>query len=81
MKHLDNDFGVTALFGVLIILGSFTAIIMGVVSGTLGWDILLPVIASWVGSIVTAVFMVKGIKTSGGTTGNGNGGQTPPILK
>jgi len=59
-----SKFGVPALFGAMIIVGSF--IIMGllIVQDKVDAIILLPMIGSWVGSIVTAVFVVKGITVS-----------------
>lgn len=65
MQKLLHDFGVTALFGTLIIVGSFAAIIIGVVTGGLSFDVLMPVLGSWVGAIVAAYFVIKSSKSGG----------------
>lgn len=61
-----SKFGVPALFGTLIIVGSFVIIGMLVAQNKVDAIILLPMIGSWVGSIVTAVFVVKGMTASKG---------------
>lgn len=62
MKLL-NDFGVSAWLGTLIIIGAFTIIGMGVKAGQIPFDILLPVLGAWVSAVITAYFVVKGVKS------------------
>lgn len=59
-----EKFGVPALFGTLIIVGSFVIIGIGVVQGKIDFNVLLPLIGAWVGSIVTAYFVIKGVITT-----------------
>lgn len=61
MKLL-KDFGVTALFGTLIIIGAFVVIVLGVISKQISYAEVLPMLGTWVGSIVTAYFVVKATK-------------------
>jgi len=61
--NVIKEFGIAGWFGTLIIIGSFVIIGMGVVRGHISFDALLPALTSWVGSVVTAYFVVKGIKT------------------
>lgn len=63
LVEILSKFGVPALFGTLIIIGSFIIIGMLVVQDKVDAIILLPMIGSWVGSVVTAYFVVKGITT------------------
>lgn len=67
---LKKDFGVTALFGTLIIIGVFVLLGIAVVGRQVSFSEVLPVLGAWVGSIVTAYFVIKGTK-------NGQG-QPPP---
>jgi len=62
MKLL-NDFGVSAWLASLIIIGAFVIIGIGVRMGLVSYEILLPMIGSWVGSVVTAYFVFKGMKS------------------
>lgn len=66
LPKLNSDFGVTAFLATLVIIGSFALMIIGVVTGKAVIGDLLPMIGAWVGSIVTAFFVVKGIKTNKG---------------
>jgi len=59
---LVQDFGVTAWICTLIIVGSFILIGVGVSQGFISWDILLPMIGSWVGGALSAIGVLKGIK-------------------
>jgi len=61
---LAKDFGVAALFGTLIIIGTFVTIGMGVKAGQITYSELLPMLGAWVGAIVAAYFVVKGMKES-----------------
>ncbi len=70
--RLVKDFGITALFGTIILVGGFVSIFMGLASGKLTWDILLPVLSSWVGAVLSVFSVLKGVK-SGGSNGNGKG--------
>ena len=60
---LKNDFGVTALLATLIIIGAFAIIGMGVKAGLVTYAQLLPMLGAWVGAVVSAYFVVKGIKS------------------
>lgn len=55
---LRQDFGIRALFGTIIITGSFMLLGLGVSKGDLKWDVLLPVMGSWVTTII-AMYFVK----------------------
>ena len=59
---LANDFGVTALFGTLIIIGSFLLLSLGVIKELVNFKDLLTVLASWVSGIVTGYIVIKGQK-------------------
>jgi hypothetical protein len=63
MKLL-RDFGVTALFGTLIIIGSFVMLGLGLVNGDISASDILPMIGAWVGAVVGAYFVVKANKES-----------------
>lgn len=62
MKLL-KDFGVSAWFGTLIIIGAFVIIGMGIRAGQITFSEILPMVGAWVGAVVTAYFVVKGIKS------------------
>jgi len=62
MKLL-KDFGVTAWFGTLIILGCFVIMGLGLAKEQIDFSDVLPMFGAWVGAIVSAYFVVKGIKT------------------
>lgn len=59
---LVNDFGVTALFGTLIIIGTFTIMGIGVATDKVTFTELLPMFGAWVGAIVSAYFIIKSRK-------------------
>ena len=59
-----RDFGITAWFGTLIIVGSFLLMGVALYRHDLAIAQVLPMIGSWVGSIVTAYFVIKGIKSN-----------------
>lgn len=67
-----QDFGITAWFGTLIILGSFGLMTVALLHDTLAVEQILPMIGAWVGSIVTAYFVIKGIKSNNGGNNNAN---------
>ena len=67
---LFKDFGVTAWICTLIITGSFILIGVGVGCKAISWEILLPMLGSWVGGALTAIGVLKGIKSGQ------NGGQS-----
>ncbi len=58
---LRQDFGIRALFGTIIITGSFMLLGLGVSKGELKWDVLLPVMGGWVTTII-AMYFVKSSK-------------------
>jgi hypothetical protein len=66
MKKLVEDFGVTALFGTIILLGSFTVLITGLLKGAFDPPDLLVLIGSWVSGILTGYLLVKAGKTGSG---------------
>lgn len=66
LPKLKSDFGVTALLATIVLVGSFALLIIGLVTSKITMGDLLPMIGAWVGSIVTAFFVVKGIKTDKG---------------
>ena len=59
---LFKDFGVTALFGVLVICGSFIMLGLGIWLKLVPFQDILPMIGAWVGSVVSAYFIVKAVK-------------------
>lgn len=63
---LFNDFGVTAWFGTLILIGTFALLALGLVKGMVSFSVVLPLLATWVGAIVSAYFTVKAVKTTRG---------------
>lgn len=63
---LRKDFGVSALFGVLVILGAFITIGIGLVKGQILVSDILPMLGAWVGMVLSAYFVVKGIKVGKG---------------
>ncbi len=60
---LWQDFGVTAWFGTLIIVGTFAIIGVGIYQGKVDIDLLVPMFSSWVGAIIAAYFTIKARKT------------------
>uniref|UniRef100_A0A6H2A765 Uncharacterized protein n=1 Tax=viral metagenome TaxID=1070528 RepID=A0A6H2A765_9ZZZZ len=62
MKLL-KDFGVTALFGTMVIIGVFALLFIGVSRDKIEFDQLLPIVSAWVSAIVGAYFAVKAVKT------------------
>lgn len=59
---LFQDFGVTALFGTIILLGSFAILIIGVVKDAILMTDLLPLLGSWVSGIASAYLVIKAKK-------------------
>ena len=59
MNKLKADFGVSALLATLIIIGSFTVIIIALITGKVDIDIILPMLGAWVGAVVASYFAVK----------------------
>ena len=62
MFKLKTDFGVTALLATLIIIGTFVIIGMGIKVGQVTYSEVLPMLGAWVGAVVAAYFVVKGVK-------------------
>ena len=60
---LIKDFGVSAWLGTLIIVGAFVIIGMGVRAGQISYAELLPMLGAWVGAVISAYFVVKGVKS------------------
>lgn len=60
---LFKDFGISAWFGTLIIIGAFVIIGLGVKAGQVSYSEILPMLGAWVGAVVSAYFVVKGIKS------------------
>jgi len=60
---LIKDFGVSAWLGTLIIVGAFVIIGMGVRTGQISYAELLPMLGAWVGAVISAYFVVKGVKS------------------
>lgn len=60
---LRKDFGVSAWLATLIIIGTFTIIGMGVKAGQVSYSEILPMLGAWVGAVVAAYFVIKGIKS------------------
>lgn len=56
MKHLIDDFGVTALIAVLVVIGSFILLLRGT-SQTIE-----TMIGTWMGDIIVAFFVIKSAK-------------------
>jgi len=63
MVNTLKEFGIAGLFGTMIIVGTF--IILGILVARDKVDpiVLLPTLSGWVSSIVTAYFVVKGVKS------------------
>ena len=61
MKLLQ-DFGITALFGTIILLGAFTLLVIGVVKDAINMVDLLPLLGAWVSGIVTGYIVIKARK-------------------
>ena len=64
MSRLTRDFGVSALIAVLIVVGAFTAIIIGILNGSISMTLILPMLGAWVGSATAAYLTVKATKTN-----------------
>lgn len=64
-NKLSKDFGVSALIAVLVIIGSFAVIIIGLLK-ELDTTAILPLIGGWVGSIVGSMFAIKSAKQASG---------------
>lgn len=60
---LFRDFGVSAWLATLIIVGTFAIIGMGVKAGEVSYSEVLPMLGAWVGAVVAAYFVIKGIKS------------------
>ena len=60
---LKEDFGVMALLCVLVLVGSFFVLIVGLSCGYFDDSDVLIVITSWVSSVLAAYGIVKGIKS------------------
>jgi len=60
---LFKDFGVSAWLGTLLIVGAFVIIGIGVKTGQVTYSEVLPMLGAWVGAVVAAYFVVKGIKS------------------
>jgi|GEM_PF-4165577 hypothetical protein len=60
---LKEDFGVTALFGCLIIVGAFAVILAALLKDKIEFESVFVAVSSWVGSIITA-YVLKA-KTNG----------------
>lgn len=60
---LKQDFGVTALIFVLVIIGAFTIIGIGMIQGVLQPDNVLYVLSGWVAGILSSYGAVKATKT------------------
>lgn len=69
MKLID-DFGVTALFGSIILIGSFVLLGIGVFQKSIDMTDLLPMLGSWVGGIVTGYIVIKAQKGNGNNNNN-----------
>ena len=54
-----KDFGITALFGTLIIVGVLVIVGVSIMTNRASFGDVFPALSSWVGSIVTAYFVVK----------------------
>ena len=67
---LAQDFGVSALIAVLIVIGGFTTIIIGLLTKQIDAGYVMVVVASWVSSAATAYLTVKAVKTSKGKENN-----------
>ena len=61
---LFQDFGVTAFIGTLVLIGSFALLIIGVVKEVIDPVVLVALVGSWVGSIVSAFFVIKSAKNN-----------------
>ena len=72
-----KDFGITALFGTLIIVGVLVIVGVSIMTNRASFGDVFPALSSWVGSIVTAYFVVKGIKESK-KNGSGNNNNNEP---
>ncbi len=59
---LKQDFGVAALFGLIVLVGTFTLLSIGLAIGKLDFTQLLPLLGSWVGAVVGAYFVIKSQK-------------------
>jgi len=64
MEHLSKDFGVTAFMATLVLVGSFSLLIVGVLKGLIDPVVIVALAGSWVGSIVSAFFVIKSAKNS-----------------
>ena len=62
MSKLTQDFGVTALFGTLVLVGSFSLLIVGVIKEAILFSDLLPLLGAWVSGIVTGYVVIKARK-------------------
>ena len=56
-----KDWGVSATIGSLVVIGSFTVIIIGLLKG-IDISVLLPLIGSLLGGVVNSVFGIKAAK-------------------
>ncbi len=55
------DFGITAWFGTIVLVGSFTVILLSVLYGK-DIQMILPALTSWVGLVLGAYFVLKSNK-------------------
>ena len=62
---LRNDFGVAALLGTIILVGTFAILITGIVLGQITVPDIIPTLAGWVGVVLACYFVVKGMKEKG----------------
>jgi len=59
---LRKDFGVTAWILTIVLLGSFILLGVGVTTGALDWQYLLPAVASWISGALAAIGILKAQK-------------------
>ena len=57
MKHLIDDFGVTAWVATLIIIGSFSLLLS--MSDRLSSDAVVGLVGGWVGGVLTTIGIIK----------------------